>query len=142
MHPVLRILGIFAVFFVALVGWLTLAGVTDSRSSAAQSTLSDDVGSLWGNAQTQAAPRFVLQWPEEVTTSKDVTDALGNVVSTRVERHWETRTATVDPASTTMDVAFHLDERRRGLLWFRYTTSPSMAPGPTPTAKPSRARSC
>lgn len=118
MHPVLRILGIFAVFFIALVGWLTLAGVTDSRSSDAVSTLSDDVGSLWGNAQTQAAPRFVLQWPEEVTTSKDVTDALGNVVSTRVERRWETRTLAVDPASTTMDVAFHLDERRRGLLWF------------------------
>ncbi len=118
MHPLLRIVGIFFVFLFTLVGWLTLAGVTDARSRDSQSTLRDDVGSLWGNAQTQAAPGFQLQWPVEVTTKKDVTDALGNVVSTRAETHWETRTQNVDPASSTIGVDLHLDERRRGLLWF------------------------
>lgn len=118
MHPILRAFGIFIVFAVATVGWLVLAGVTDSRSRDSNSSLRSDVGELWGNAQTQAAPVFTLRWTEEVVTSADITDSLGRVLSTKVERHEEARSLGVEPASTDIDVGLQLDERRRGLLWF------------------------
>lgn len=118
MHPLLRILGIFVVFLVAVTAWLGLAGVTDSRSSGSGASLRDEVGSLWGNQQVQAAPSFTLVWSEEVFTSRDVKDPTGEVVKREVESHFEHRSQVVGPASSALDVNLHLDERRRGLLWF------------------------
>ncbi len=118
MHPVLRAFGIFVVFSITAVGWLILAGVTDSRSSESSLTLRSDVGELWGSSQTQAAPALTLRWYEEVVTTHDITNSLGQVVSTRVERKQESRERRVEPASSEIDVDLKLDERRRGLLWF------------------------
>jgi transposase len=102
----------------AAVGWLVLAGVTDSRTNDSKYSLRNDVGELWGSAQTQAAPSFTLKWTEEVVSSQDITDSLGRVVSTKVDRRQETRSRSVEPASTDIAVNLRLDERRRGLLWF------------------------
>ena len=118
MHPFLRILGIVVVFTVATVGWFVLAGVTESRTNTSRYSLSSQVVSLWGRAQVQAAPTLVLYWQEEVVESKDTVDAHGNVVGRRVERHFESRTQNVDPASTRINVDMHQDERRKGLMWF------------------------
>jgi hypothetical protein len=117
-HPILRAIGIFIVFLIAAAGWLVLAGVTDSRTNDTRYSLRSDVGALWGSAQTQAAPTFTLRWTEEVVTTQDITDGLGRVVNTRVERKQEARQRAVEPASSDLDVGLHLDERRRGLLWF------------------------
>ncbi len=118
MHPIPRILGIVAVFILTLVAWLALAGVTTSRSSDSASDLRGDVAALWGSQQVQAAPTFTLTWTEDVETSSDVTDANGEVVKRKVEHHQEARSQVVDPASSDLKVKLHLDERRRGLLWF------------------------
>ena len=118
MHPVLRAIGIFTVFLMAAVGWLVLAGVTDSRTNDSAGSLRSEVGELWGNAQRQAAPVFTVRWVEEVVTKQDITDSTGRVLTTRVDRKEESRERVVEASSSDIDVDLRLDERRRGLLWF------------------------
>lgn len=118
MHPFLRIFGIIAVFTTATIGWFVLAGVTESRTNTSRYSLSSQVVSLWGKAQVQAAPTLMLYWQEEVVESKDILDARGAVITTRIERRMENKTQFVDPASTQIDVDLNQDERRKGLMWF------------------------
>lgn len=117
MHPVLRIGAIAVVFVLAAVAWVALGGVTSMRSSDQRSSLSSSVVELFGGAQEQAAPRFVREWTEIVTEVEDVRDARGEV--SRVSRPREVlRSEVVPPTATDIDVTMHLDERRKGLLWF------------------------
>ncbi len=118
MHPVLRALGIVVVFVLAAVSWFVLAGVTDARGNTSKYAIREQVGALWGNAQSQRAPNFTVRWEEEVVETVDVTDAHGQVVSRRTDRRMETRTRPGELASTDVDVTLGLDERRRGLVWF------------------------
>jgi hypothetical protein len=117
-HPILRIFGILAVFALTAAGWLLLGGVNESRSNSARYDLGREVGSLWGRAQTQAAPTFTLQWSEEVLDVKENVGADGTVYSRNVQRRLEARSVDVDPTATDIQVALNLDERRKGLLWF------------------------
>src|SRR3954468_19887611 len=62
MAGAVRIGMIFAVFVLASIGWLILAGVTEHRSSEQNTVLDERVGGLWGNAQTQAPPQLSTEW--------------------------------------------------------------------------------
>lgn len=117
MHPILRILGIFAVFLLASVGWLVLGGVTSSRTDEQLAALDGRVSDLWGSPQTQAAPTFTEEWVETVTTREQVTDAAG-IVRTVDKLQQVQRLNPVDPARTRITVDLHLDQRRKGLLWY------------------------
>lgn len=117
MHPLLRILGILAVFLVAAGAWLVLGGVTSSRTTDQGNALHGRVADLWGRAQRQEAPAFFLEWDETVARTEEVTDAAGRVAQKTV---WETvrRSQRVEPVRTRVDARLDLDQRRKGLLWF------------------------
>jgi len=117
MHPLVRIFGIMGVFMLATMGWLILGAVTGSRTSDQRGTLEGRVADLWGSPQVQPAPSFELQWTEQETKVEQVTDATGH---TSTKRTLETvpRVKVVDPARSRLAIDLHLDQRRKGLLWF------------------------
>lgn len=117
MPPLLRLFAIALVFFVTAVGWITLGGITRFRSEEQGSALTGRVADLWGSAQVQGAPTLAVEWVEEVTREETYTDAAGRT-STRSVRAWETRSAPVDLDQSRVEVDLHLDQRRKGLLWF------------------------
>ena len=117
MHPVLRILGIGFAFALTAIAWLTLGGVTSSRTSEQQLQLDGRVSDLWGRSQSQSAPRLQQEWVEEVPKIEYVKDDKGNRSEVRrIER--VQRTAEASVASTRATVDLRLDQRRKGLLWF------------------------
>ncbi len=118
MHPFLRILGIFFVFLLSTVGWLTLGGVTSSRTHDQLDALEGRVSDLWGSPQAQDAPTFTEEWVEPVTTEERVTDPRTGLVSVVAKTDRVLRTNPVDPSRTRVEVDLHLDQRRKGLLWY------------------------
>jgi inner membrane protein involved in colicin E2 resistance len=117
MHPFVRIIGIMGVFAIAAVGWLILGTVTSSRTSDQRSALDGRVADLWGSPQSQSAPTFDLRWTEEQAKTEQITDASGKT-STKRTVETVTRTQPVDPSQSRIFVDLHLDQRRKGLLWF------------------------
>ena len=117
MGPVLRIFGIFFVFLLASVGWVVLGAVTQSRTNEQELMLDGRVADLWGSPQTQSAPSFTAVWTQPVVTQERVTDNFGNTRT--VDRTTlQARTEEKTPSKTRIDVALHLDQRRKGLLWY------------------------
>jgi len=117
MHPIVRLFGIMGVFMLATVGWLILGAVTGSRTNDQKGTLEGRVADLWGSPQTQSAPSFELQWIEQETKTEQVTDPTGRT-STKKTIESVARTKVVDPMRSRVAVDLHLDQRRKGLLWF------------------------
>ena len=105
------------VFMLATLGWLILGAVTGSRTNDQKGTLEGRVADLWGSPQIQSAPSFELQWTEQETKIEQVTDATGH---TTTKKTVETvpRVKVVDPVRSRLAVDLHLDQRRKGLLWF------------------------
>jgi inner membrane protein involved in colicin E2 resistance len=117
MHPIVRLFGIMGVFMLATMGWLILGAVTGSRTNHQKGALQGRVADLWGSPQTQPAPSFELQWVEQETKTEQIVDAMGR---TSVKKTIEsvTRSKMVDPVRSRLAVDLHLDQRRKGLLWF------------------------
>jgi inner membrane protein involved in colicin E2 resistance len=105
------------VFMLATMGWLILGAVTGSRTSDQRGTLDGRVADLWGSPQVQSAPSFELQWTEQETKVEQVTDATGHTI-TKKTVETVPRVKVVDPARSRLNVDLHLDQRRKGLLWF------------------------
>ncbi len=117
MHPFVRLVGIIAVFMLAAIGWLVLGGVTSSRTSDQRGALDGRVADLWGSPQTQSAPVFELHWTEQETKTEQITDANGHTTTKKTVDVVQ-RAEAVDPAKSRIAVDLHLDQRRKGLLWF------------------------
>jgi len=117
MHPFVRLIGIMCVFILATMGWLILGAVTGSRTNAQKGTLEGRVADLWGSPQTQTAPIFELHWTEQETKTEQVIDATGRT-TTKKTIEAVPRVKMVDPARSRLTVDLHLDQRRKGLLWF------------------------
>jgi inner membrane protein involved in colicin E2 resistance len=117
MNPLVRLVGIVGVFLVTALSWLILGGVTSSRTSDQRGTLDGRVADLWGSPQAQVAPTFALEWKERENKSEQITDASGKT-TTRATFEMVPRTQVIDPRSSRIDVDLHLDQRRKGLLWF------------------------
>ncbi|MDP2314638.1 MAG: inner membrane CreD family protein [Pseudomonadota bacterium] len=118
MHPVLRLLGIFVVFLTTVAAWIVLGGIVTSRTQGQSMELDGRVSDLWGSLQTQDAPTFTEEWVIDVPSKEEVTDPRTGLVSVvqKVERVQQNRV--VDPSRTRVDVDLHLDQRRKGLLWY------------------------
>jgi inner membrane protein involved in colicin E2 resistance len=117
MHPIVRLVGIMGVFMLAAVAWVILGAVTGSRTNDQKGALEGRVADLWGSPQTQSAPSFELHWIEQETKTEQVTDATGHTV-TKKTTETVPRTKMVDPIRSRLAVDLHLDQRRKGLLWF------------------------
>jgi hypothetical protein len=105
------------VFSLAALGWLILGGVTSSRTTDQRATLDGRVADLWGSPQAQSAPTFELHWNDEETKTEQITDASGKT-STKKTVEVVTRVQPVDASQSRILVDLHLDQRRKGLLWF------------------------
>ena len=112
-----HLLAIVAVFGLASLGWIILGGVTSSRTSEQRKALDGRAADLWGSSQTQQAPSFELRWSEVVSKTEQITDEQGRT-KTHATSESSLRTQSVDPVRTRIDVDLHLDQRRKGLLWF------------------------
>jgi len=113
----LRLIGIAFVFILALVAWATLGGVTSSRAGQQQWALEGSVADLWGSPQVQKAPSFQLRWEVTEYDLKDVYDAKGRKTTIQVPRAVP-KSLALSPSSTRVRADLHLDERRKGLVWF------------------------
>lgn len=87
-----RLTAIALIFVLAAGAWVVLAASVDYRTQNTDVALYDQVGSLWGESQAQYVPTFTY--------------------ATSGARK------TLEPEATTIDTAFQLDQRRKGLLWY------------------------
>jgi hypothetical protein len=116
MHPIVRIVGIGAVFFATTIGWLILGAVMEARTSEQTSELQGRVSDLWGTPQNQAAPALIFLWTHEVEeTSTELVQGVERQITRRVQR---TDEIPVSPASTDITVGMDLDQRLKGLMWY------------------------
>jgi hypothetical protein len=90
---VLRLVAVTLILVVATLAWVILSGTVDYRTTQADGTLKEQVGTLWGQPQIQRAPTF--------TTRGGPAD--GHRVA-------------IDRSRIATDL--HLDQRRKGLLWY------------------------
>lgn len=118
MHPLFRLFGIFIVFLFAGLCWLTLGGVTRSRTNDQTMGLEGQVSDLWGSAQIQSAPTFTAQWAQTRIEEEAVTDARTGSTQTVRREVREMADRAVQPASSALVVDLSLDQRRKGLVWY------------------------
>ena len=107
-----QLIAIVLVYLCTAVAWGILGGTILQRTYSSDRQLSDEVGQLWGTAQNQGAPSFYYETtrPTKLTSIKDgktVTE-----IGTETERH----NLLID--SSDVNVAFGLDYRQKGLLWY------------------------
>ncbi len=118
MHPIVRLVGIFVAFLTTAAAWLVLGGIVTSRTHEQTSALDGRVSDLWGRAQVQSAPTFTEEWSIEVASKEAVTDPRTGLVSLVEKFEWVPQSQQVDPSKSRLNVDLHLDQRRRGLLWY------------------------
>lgn len=116
MNPVLRMFGIVVVFFITSLAWMGLAGITDSRTSKQRYATFDRVTELWGQAQTQPAPELVFTWQTARTVEREERE--GERIRKVSELVWDTHEKAVSFSATQLAVDLHLDQRRKGLVWY------------------------
>jgi hypothetical protein len=92
----LRLFAVFLIFVLATVAWVVLGTANLVRTEEADRTMTAKVAGLYGQPQTQNAPRF------EYVSSPGAPPASGPL----------------DVDSTDATAAFELDQRQKGLMWF------------------------
>jgi len=124
MNQIVRLVALVFILGAATIAWMVLGGFTSARTSSQENSLYGAVADLWGQPQEQVAPGLQFSW--QVPVQRDeVVKEFGRVVydadgqpMIRKVTSWETRQATVDLASSDLAVDLHLDQRRKGLMWF------------------------
>ena len=120
-----RIFAIAFIFAVTAAAWLLLGATIFERTQSSDRHLRGRVGSTWGTAQAQQAPTAFIERIEErvldaprqpptgarrdVTGPTTATDPRSEMVRVRVPLALDQTRATV---------AFDLDHRQKGLLWY------------------------
>ena len=124
MREFLKLLMLGGIFTLATLSWLFLGGVMMARSESQTSALYGSVGDLWGQPLSQSAPTASYLWPERYERIEAVRDANGLPLYQNgqpVEKTvTDVRTATsnLSLTHTAIGVDLHLDQRRKGLMWF------------------------
>jgi len=113
-----RFWGMLVIWFFTAAAWMVLSATVFIRSEASDSGLKARVGKLWGLPQTQLPPD--LAWhkktmEEEETTQTD--PATGRTVTVRREVP-KCATGSGKILSTRIDARLHLDQRKKGLIWY------------------------
>ncbi|MBW2258574.1 MAG: inner membrane CreD family protein [Deltaproteobacteria bacterium] len=133
MNQILRLFALVAILAGATVAWVALGGFTSARTSSQQGALYGAVADLWGQPQEQVAPGVQFAWQVPIEHDEwqvpiehdEVVKEFGKVVYdedgqplVRRKTTYETRQTDVDLASSDIAVDLHLDQRRKGLMWF------------------------
>jgi len=113
-----RIVPILGIFLCVTAAWMALGGSVNTRTRQTDGHLKEAVSSLWGSAQTQVAPEVSFTWREteqETEVVKDAATGLQKVVIHEKEV-WRSKVVLLDRSK--IDVDLHLDQRKKGLLWY------------------------
>jgi hypothetical protein len=128
-----RLIAIAFIFAVTSVAWVALGATLHERTSNADSRLRDRVGSTWGTAQTQLAPVAYVEREEIADAATAAAAAREQRARRQVVPPAPATTATTDIVAapqlirvrdplalerTRARVAFDLDHRKKGLLWY------------------------
>ncbi|HET6760987.1 MAG TPA: inner membrane CreD family protein [Gemmatimonadaceae bacterium] len=120
-----RILAIAFIFAVTSLAWLALGATIFARTESSGRQLTGRVGSTWGTSQSQQAPvAFTEKIERQVVETPDRRRPPGRQPAALTDTTAAARTETVrirSPLSldqTRAAVAFELDHRRKGLLWY------------------------
>ena len=109
-----KITAIAFVYFVAVIGWITLAGTITYRTGSQDASLKREVGQLWGTPLEQRAPSASLVVNRQVETEK-WSDAAKKKV---VELSTVSDKFDVPIIGNDIRVDLELDQRQKGLLWY------------------------
>ena len=104
-----RIAAIGFIFACTSVAWIILAQVVSHRTHQQDTKLKAAVGQLWGTSQSQRAP--LLYWTTEETVVTQTPDG-------QVTEHSKERRHLLPLEASRLQVDFHLEHRRKGLLWY------------------------
>jgi inner membrane protein involved in colicin E2 resistance len=107
-----RILAIGFVLVCTSVAWFILGSTIDNRTYHSDDKLRSGVASVWGAPQQQAPPTASY----DVVSQKTVETVTDGHKTTRIENVW--RTVAVPAESSRIQVAFDLEHRQKGLLWY------------------------
>lgn len=116
MKSALRLVATFFIFVITSIAWAVLGGVMMNRTSNQSSELRGKVAELWGEPQTQAAPKLEFRWTTERQATRKETS--GGVERTIVERVEDKHKKDVSLAGTKVSVDLRLDQRLKGLTWY------------------------
>ncbi|MFH1467567.1 MAG: inner membrane CreD family protein [Pseudomonadota bacterium] len=117
MKAIPRILAMIFIFILTSIAWVSFGGIMQGRSSQQRGSLYGDVAELWGQPLAQQAPTLNFHWVTVEQRRETQTSAKGEV-TVRTYDVQVPHDKQVFMASTDMDVGMHLDQRRKGLLWF------------------------
>ena len=107
-----RIVAIAFVYLIAVVGWITLAGTILYRTDHQDEELKHQVGQLWGTPLEQRAPSASLAVENDDHIPQAVERGVVVVRTASNEKY------DVPLVQNDIHVAFNLDQRQKGLLWY------------------------
>ena len=112
-----RLLAVMFIFGCTCAAWLILGSSVVHRTGEADQRLAREVEQLWGGRHEQLPPEVWIERPTRtVETVQEKRD--DGTTSTREVVRMVTKTSPLPLDSTRIDVAFELDPRRKGLLWY------------------------
>src|SRR5216110_2754316 len=113
-----RIVAIAFIYACTTVGWMILGATIFSRTQSSDQHLRGRVGSTWGTKQEQKAPTAYVEKIETRTVDQPLrSNARGETDVTPRTQTVRTRIP-VRLEQTRASVAFDLDHRQKGLLWY------------------------
>jgi hypothetical protein len=112
-----RLLAIGCIYASTALAWFTLGASVVGRSGESDARLAAEVAQLWGGRHRQLPPEVAVERERLVEREVQEKDAAGKVV-TRVVKETMLERGPVALESTRVDVELHLDQRRKGLLWY------------------------
>ena len=105
-----RVFAVIGIFIATSIGWMILGISIIQRTQHADDLLTGKVSELWGSEHVQRAPSFIYYTTEK---EKKVNEETGREFYVDVKR-----SKYYDPLSSTIDVNFSLEYRKKGLIWF------------------------
>jgi hypothetical protein len=112
-----RLAAIAMIYGVVSLAWSTLGASLLSRTGERDQQLSKEVSQLWGGQHVQLAPDAWYETERQVLEMVEEKDQNGQVVRKPVVRTVADRHGLALTQSR-VDVAFDLDPRKKGLLWY------------------------
>lgn len=107
-----RIIAIVIIYIFTAIAWMVLGATIFSRTYNPDSRLEDKVASTWGSEQNQSPPTATM---EKVINRETTTVEDGRVV---VRNTAEKVSTPLPLEGSDIDVAFELEHRQKGLLWY------------------------
>jgi hypothetical protein len=107
-----QILALTFIFICTTIAWMILGATIFSRTYGSNEQLQGHVASTWGTAQEQSPPTATFTVTEPTTST--------TVENGKLVVHHDTARRQVPLAleASRVHVAFHLDPRQKGLLWY------------------------